>query len=56
MRSWSWKYVSWRLTTAYPGGFRYAAFHPLELTKDFWNYLTWCQKIDLYIKVDKQNV
>ncbi len=50
MRKWSLKYINWRLTTAYPAGWRYAIFHPIELVTDFWRYLGWCQKIDRDIK------
>ncbi len=46
MRKWSLKYINWRLTTAYPNGFRYAIKHPIELSRDLWNYLNWCQDID----------
>ena len=46
MRKWSFKYVNWRLTTAYPGGLKYAINHPFELIKDLCKYLIWCQKID----------
>ena len=50
MRKWSFKYIDWRLTTAYPGGWKYAVRHPVELIKDLYKYLVWCQKIDKYIK------
>ena len=50
MRNWSSEYINWRLITAYPGGWRYAIFHPFELVQDLWRYLTWCQKIDSHIK------
>ncbi|MBI45272.1 MAG: hypothetical protein CMG66_03800 [Candidatus Marinimicrobia bacterium] len=46
MRKWSIKYINWRLITAYPDGLKYAIRHPLELCRDFWNYLIWCQEID----------
>ena len=46
MRKWSIKYIDWRLTTAYPGGWKYALIHPITFIKDLWNYLDWCQKID----------
>jgi len=49
-RKWSIKYINWRLITAYPGGFKYAIKHPVELLRDVWNYLTWCQEIDKSIK------
>ena len=50
MRKWSFKYVAWRLTTAYPGGWRYAMRHPIELVKDTYKYLAWCQEIDRYVR------
>ena len=46
MRKWSIKYINWRLITAYPNGLRYAIKHPIELSRDLWNYLNWCQDID----------
>ena len=46
MRNWSIEYIDWRLTTAYPGGWKYAIKHPFELLNDIWKYLIWCQKID----------
>ena len=46
MRKWSFKYVNWRLTTAYPVGWKYALFHPIELVRDIYKYLLWCQEID----------
>ncbi len=46
MRKWSFKYVNWRLTTAYPGGWKYAIKNPFELINDIYKYLIWCQKID----------
>jgi hypothetical protein len=46
MKNWSIKYIDWRLTTAYPGGWRYAIKHPVELGSDIWKYLEWCQEID----------
>ncbi len=46
MRKWSYDYINWRLVTAYPGGMKYAIKHPIELIKDLWNYLSWCQKVD----------
>ena len=56
MRKWSWSYINWRLTTAYPGGWKYALLHPLELIKDLNNYLVWCQKIDTQINLEDHNV
>ena len=50
MRKWSFKYVNWRLSTAYPEGWRYAIKHPIEAIKDICNYIVWCQKIDRQIK------
>tara|TARA_B100001094_G_scaffold136960_1_gene132639 strand:+ start:631 stop:834 length:204 start_codon:yes stop_codon:yes gene_type:complete len=47
MRNWSFKYIKWRLTTAYPGGWKYAMLHPLELLKDLKKYILWC---DSYYK------
>ena len=46
MRNWSFKYIAWRLNTAYPGGWKYAVIHPFELVRDMYRYLAWCQKID----------
>ncbi|MAV64593.1 MAG: hypothetical protein CMG00_05310 [Candidatus Marinimicrobia bacterium] len=46
MRSWSFKYIDWRMTTAYPSGWRHIVRHPLQFLKDFYNYLSWCQEID----------
>ena len=48
MRKWSIDYVDWRMTTAYPGGWRYALRHPVQLIKDLRKYIIWCQKIDNY--------
>ena len=56
MRKWSWSYINWRLTTAYPGGWKYALLHPLELIKDLNNYLVWCQKFDSQINLEDENV
>tara|TARA_B100000530_G_scaffold289684_1_gene205678 strand:+ start:131 stop:325 length:195 start_codon:yes stop_codon:yes gene_type:complete len=50
MRKWSFKYIAWRLTTAYPKGWKYAVKHPIELAKDMYRYLAWCQEIDEYVK------
>ena len=50
VRKWPFKYIDWRLTTAYPGGWRYALRHPFELINDMWKYLTWCEEIDKYIE------
>ncbi len=52
MRRWSKEYISWRLTTAYPGGIKYALKHPVEFFRDIWNYLSWCQEIDKDINND----
>ena len=46
MKKWSFKYVNWRLTTAYPDGWKYAIKHPFELINDMYKYLISCQKID----------
>lgn len=46
MKSWSSEYLSWRLETAYPGGWRYAIKHPFRTFNDIWNYLIWCEKMD----------
>ena len=46
MRKWTIKYIDWRLTTAYPTGWRYALRHPIIFVKDVWNYLNWCQMMD----------
>ena len=50
MRKWSLKYIDWRLTTAYPTGWKYALKHPIIFVKDLWKYLNWCQMIDDDIK------
>ena len=50
MRKWPIKYIDWRLTTAYPNGWKYALIHPIILVKDLWKYLEWCQMIDKDIK------
>ena len=49
-RKWPIEYIDWRLTTAYPKGWKFALLHPLILIKDLWRYLEWCQKIDEDIK------
>ena len=46
MRSWSFRYVKWRLITAYPEGWKYAIKHPVRLIGDINRYLIWCQKMD----------
>ncbi len=46
MRRWSFSYINWRLTTAYPRGWKYAILHPVIFVKDLWKYLNWCQLID----------
>ena len=46
MRKWSFKYIDWRLTTAYPNGWKDAIKHPIIFIQDLWKYLNWCQKID----------
>tara|TARA_Y100001970_G_C14254363_1_gene874126 strand:+ start:4041 stop:4232 length:192 start_codon:yes stop_codon:yes gene_type:complete len=48
MRHWSIKYIDWRLTTAYPDGWKYAIKNPFEFIKDIWKYLNWCHKMDDY--------
>ena len=50
MRKWPIKYIDWRLTTAYPKGWKFALLHPIILIKDLWKYLEWCQMIDKDIK------
>lgn len=50
MRKWPINYINWRLTTAYPDGWKYAFKHPIIFFKDLWNYLNWCQMIDKDIK------
>ena len=50
MRKWSLKYIDWRLTTAYPEGWKYALKHTIIFSKDLWKYLAWCQMIDNDIK------
>ena len=47
MKNWSYKYIKWRLTTAYPGGWKYAILHPIELLGDLKKYILWC---DSYYK------
>ena len=46
MRKWSCKYIDWRLTTAYPNGWRFVLRHPIIFVKDIWKYLNWCQMMD----------
>ena len=46
MRRWPFSYINWRLTTAYPQGWKYAILHPIVFVKDLWKYLNWCQSID----------
>ena len=46
MRIWSREYITWRLETAYPEGWRYAIKHPIQFLIDGWSFLDWCQKID----------
>jgi|TARA_B000000609_G_C24049471_1_gene280436 hypothetical protein len=46
MRKWSWAYINWRLTTAYPEGWRFIFLRPITFLKDLWNYLDWCYEID----------
>jgi len=46
MRKWSFKYVRWRVYTAYPEGFFYIIRHPFIFLKDSWSFLNWCQKVD----------
>ena len=50
IKNWSFKYIDWRLTTAYPRGWRYALMHPFELINDMRKYLTWCEEIDKHIE------
>ena len=46
MRKWPIRYVMWRLTTAYPEGWKYALKHPIRMIADVNRYLIWCQKMD----------
>ncbi|MAP66702.1 MAG: hypothetical protein CMF80_03250 [Candidatus Marinimicrobia bacterium] len=46
MRKWTFKYIKWRLTTAYPNGWKFIILHPFIFIKDIWHYLNWCQMID----------
>ena len=50
MSKWSFKYINWRLKTAYPGGWKYAIKHPVIFINDLWNYIKWCQNIENEIK------
>tara|TARA_B110000263_G_scaffold240262_1_gene243284 strand:+ start:1801 stop:1995 length:195 start_codon:yes stop_codon:yes gene_type:complete len=50
MRKWPKDYINWRLTTAYPNGWKYAINHPIIFLKDLWKFLNWCQMIDEEIK------
>ena len=50
MRHWSFKYMNWRLTTAYPEGFLYAFKHPFKFFRDGCNFLEWCREIDNELK------
>ena len=49
MRLWPKEYVKWRLETAYPGGWKYAIKHPIQLLVDGWFFLKWCEKIDFVL-------
>ena len=51
MRKWPKSYVSWRFTTAYPNGWKYAIKHPTTFLKDLWKFLSWCQTIDDDIEI-----
>ena len=46
MSKWSFKYINWRLKTAYPEGWKYAIKHPMIFINDLWNYIKWCQNIE----------
>ncbi len=50
MRNWPFKYIEWRLITAYPNGWKFIFWHPILFIKDLWKYLNWCQMIDKDIK------
>lgn len=50
MSKWSFKYINWRLKTAYPEGWKYAIKHPVIFINDVWNYIKWCQNIENEIK------
>ena len=43
---WPWKYIQWRLLTAYPNGWKYAIKHPIIFIRDISKYLEWCQMMD----------
>ena len=34
MRKWTFKYIKWRLTTAYPNGWKFIILHPFIFIKD----------------------
>ncbi len=51
MRKWPKDYIMWRLTTAYPNGWKFALLHPFVFIKDLWNFLSWCQMIDKDIEL-----
>ena len=51
MRKWPKDYIKWRLTTAYPNGWKFALFHPVIFLKDLWKFLSWCQTIDDDIEI-----
>ena len=46
MRKWPKSYIDWRLTTAYPNGWKYAIKHPIIFFNDLWKFFNWCQMID----------
>tara|TARA_Y100001968_G_C18965122_1_gene529623 strand:- start:78 stop:275 length:198 start_codon:yes stop_codon:yes gene_type:complete len=46
MRRLSFKYIDWRLTTAYPEGWKFIFLHPIAFMKDLNKYLIWCDQLD----------
>jgi len=46
MRKFTFKYIDWRLTTAYPDGWKFVVFHPIVFLKDLNKFLIWCDELD----------
>ena len=46
MKSWTFKYLFWRLDTAYPEGWKFILKHPIQSASDIKKYLVWCEKMD----------
>ena len=50
MRKLSFKYIDWRINTAYPNGWKFIFQHPIVFIKDLNRYLNWCLEINKIIK------